>query len=312
VVDYLQEAMREGPESKPTPTLERALADFQARAGSDPEVNRQITAMRFYLRDLLWACTTYVVEAPSGPMTNYTTLARRLCQWSSDSDFDLCMVSFNYDLLLESACAAMWGLDPMDLASYTSHERYSMVKPHGSVQWEWALPSEDRTFESDARRTALAVRAGPTDDDVDATNVLVRRTPPHISEGVRSSQTPITVPAIALPIVEKAQFAWPRSQADHFAGLLGRVSRVLTIGWRAAEPHFLGLLADALVESPRVDVVVGGLPPRLASAEAADVLDRLRTAGVPTDRSRQLLDGFDELVFGDGLDRVLERWSIGD
>lgn len=53
-------------------------------------------------------------------------------------------------------------------------------------------------------------------------------------------------PAIAIPVEHKNQFACPQSLVEQLVKALPNVSKVLIIGWRATEQHFLNLLANRL------------------------------------------------------------------
>jgi hypothetical protein len=57
----------------------------------------------------------------------------------------------------------------------------------------------------------------------------------------------------------------------------GCFGRVLIIGWRAAETHFLPLLTRLVSEDARIQIVTGGTTPALAQADADLVMQILRT-----------------------------------
>ena len=52
----------------------------------------------------------------------------------------------------------------------------------------------------------------------------------------------VRVPALAIPIARKDGFECPPEQVAHLQAFLPSVTRILTIGWRAAEDDFLGLI----------------------------------------------------------------------
>lgn len=129
-------------------TLEQALHDYEQQAVNDPAVHSHITAFRFYLRDLLWASTDYMLSADiTGGVTNSTSLVRELRRWAMSMNRHVCIVSFNYDLLLDQACHDHWGLNPFNLDTYVSDPYTTLMKPHGSVQWAWHLPNQPQDVE---------------------------------------------------------------------------------------------------------------------------------------------------------------------
>ena len=51
------------------------------------------------------------------------------------------------------------------------------------------------------------------------------------------------MPALAIPLVAKMDFECPKSHADVLRDSIPEVSKLLVIGWRGAERHFLDLLS---------------------------------------------------------------------
>ena len=54
-------------------------------------------------------------------------------------------------------------------------------------------------------------------------------------------------PAIAIPVEKKRSFECPAEMLEQLVELLPGVSKLLIIGWRATEAHFLGLLGARLM-----------------------------------------------------------------
>jgi len=54
------------------------------------------------------------------------------------------------------------------------------------------------------------------------------------------------VPAIAVPLQTKQTFECPKAHCDALQMCLPRVKKILTIGWRGLEGHFIKLLSDHL------------------------------------------------------------------
>jgi len=277
--------------------LRRRLRTTQQR--SLTLIRSHITAMCFYLRDLLWASTDYMLSADlTGGVTNYTTLVRRLRQWATSMNRHVCFVSFNYDLLLDYACRDDWGLNPLNLASYVSDPYTTLIKPHGSVHWAWPLASQSGTVGS-ADADAAAIAAG-SPVVPPGTPIRVDTTPGHRPS--RLVNCPVTVPALAFPMPAKTEsdLVWPPEQQTFVDALQGRVRRLLIIGWRAAEPEFVGRLQQIVMCPARVLIASGGPS---AKDDAQETSDNLKLLDRAEDRTH---DGFSGLFDDQGLAWLLE------
>lgn len=80
-------------------SVEEVLESLQAEGNEYVERQRQLMAVRFYLRDLLHGCSTQWLHHTDS-ITNYTAIVDQILRWHK-SDNRICLVTFNYDLLLE-------------------------------------------------------------------------------------------------------------------------------------------------------------------------------------------------------------------
>jgi len=62
---------------------------------------RQVTSLRYYLRDLLFEAANFENRAPA--QTNYHLLMEQLLLWQEKSHDPIALVTFNYDTMLEKA-----------------------------------------------------------------------------------------------------------------------------------------------------------------------------------------------------------------
>jgi hypothetical protein len=274
-------------------SLERALADYAESAEEDPERKVHLMAMRFYIRDLLWAASDFMLSNQiSGGVTNYVKLLTTLRMWAIKTNRLLCFVSFNYDTLLESACASYWQFDPHDLDSYLADDWVKVVKPHGSIAWVWPATVEGEALSSNQSwERATIVATNRLDDPV---RILPRR----MTRGALVSLPP-AVPALALPMDGKAEFVWPPEQDLFFGSLEDRATHLITIGWRGAEPHFLARLGTALSKGAK-SVIVG--------RSASDVQTTLGIVEHAVGRARQISQrGFDR-----GFSEFLRSGEVED
>jgi hypothetical protein len=124
VIPYL----RQPPPGK---TVENVLEALQTEASNYPERIRQLAAIRYYLHFTPWDCGRNW-EAASRGVTNYKTLLDQIQRWRKPAD-QVCLVTFNYDGMLENALPSV-GLYVRELRDYITSEEYKIIKPHGSVK----------------------------------------------------------------------------------------------------------------------------------------------------------------------------------
>lgn len=247
VVDELRDVTGSG--QNPVP-LERALAQYVAGADADPYRLRHVMAFRFYLSHMLWTCTE-AMGSPhlGGGITNYTRLVRRLRSWALRTSNRVLAVSFNYDRLLELACEAEFRLpaDPTKMASW--EPTFALVKPHGSMNWAWSPP---------AWRSAIGMPWGPRDvidRALELTDTHGLKFDELLPPPLPGAACGPLVPVMALPVETKQDLLWTPAQQQAVSDLHGSVTKMLVIGWRAAEAHFVEALKPLFAVSPRLLVV---------------------------------------------------------
>jgi len=90
--------LREPPKGK---SVEEFLEALQGESKDYSERLRQLLSVRYYIRDLLWQTTNQWIARTNG-ITNYAPLLDQILR-RHKSDDPVCLVTFNYDLLLENA-----------------------------------------------------------------------------------------------------------------------------------------------------------------------------------------------------------------
>ncbi|MFZ0296797.1 MAG: hypothetical protein WAM13_00475 [Candidatus Sulfotelmatobacter sp.] len=55
----------------------------------------------------------------------------------------------------------------------------------------------------------------------------------------------VLFPAISIPVENKDEFSCPPEHITALAGLLPKVTKMITVGWRATEENFLKMLLDS-------------------------------------------------------------------
>src|SRR5437660_3102231 len=166
-------------------------------------------------------------------VTNYKSLLDQI-ERGHNINQPVCLATFNYDTLLEDALRD-FDLPITSIDDYTKkHPFYRVFKLHGSINWtrdiEIQTPIENR-LNTDTILRELIERAAE-----------IRITDRYIFSGynpVGALEGKPAFPAIAIPVDTKRSFECPAEVLEGLVELLPRVSKLLIIGWRATEAHFL-------------------------------------------------------------------------
>jgi hypothetical protein len=215
--------------------LELLLAEVNDQAVEDAERRRQLFAVRYYLHDLLKELGNQWLKETSG-VTNYVTLLDQIRHLNTGGE-PVCLVSFNYDILLDRALLSFGFKETAPEDQPSAHPIFKLLKPHGSVYWA--------RYVDVAPDTRLGIeQVIEQADKIQLTNDYLRAdaSDPTV---IHSFGRPI-VPAIAIPVQTKTEstFEWPRSHQTCLEELLPSVTKVLLIGWQAREAHFLQILRE--------------------------------------------------------------------
>jgi hypothetical protein len=220
-------------------SVEEVLQFLLVEADGDPERIRQLFSVRYYLHDLFLRITQKWLER-TDRISNYGRLLDQIRHLNRASE-PVCLVTFNYDLLLDDALVSFDYKKPQDVRLQpNAHPIFKLLKPHGSADWARLLttsPTRSRLQPEQLIEHAHEIQ--PSDNYVTA-----NATDPH---EMFNFPAPI-VPAIAIPVQTKTEdtFEWPAIHRDFFLTLLPSVTQILIIGWRGKEAHFLNLLRENL------------------------------------------------------------------
>jgi hypothetical protein len=276
-------------------TVEQVLRELQNEAADNPVRHQQLAAVRFYLQCLLTQIVErwYNSDRPNSchRATNQIALIDKL--WGARFAEPVCLVTFNYDTLIERALNH-YGQQTNSPADYIAGDRFKLFKLHGSVNWARRLtepPDLVRIDQPQAIAKELITRASElrTSDQF----VQVDHTTPLSLSG----RDPV-LPAIAIPVETKSVFECPPDHIEVLKELLPKVTAILTIGWRATEQHFLDLLNKHVLNSVNVAVCGWGRP----DAEATHTQLRNR---LPIGAMQTFDYGFRETLIGTRLDGFL-------
>ena len=255
-------------------TIEQILQRFQDE--DHPLRRRQLAAVRFYLQFMISRCQEgWRAAARAG--TNYQVLLSEL-ELMRTPEEQVCLVTFNYDTMLEDAMTSTLGIAIRNLANYIDGRHYNVIKPHGSVNWA-RLVSTPVGGNTTARDLAWGVI-----DRVDQLRISREYTITAACPPGRSGDTAL-FPAIAIPVERKSTYECPDDHVEVLKRCIPQVSDLLIIGWRATEEHFLSLLGESLPNA-RVHVVAG------SKNDVDEIVDRLRRAGVHAEVKGATVEGF--------------------
>jgi hypothetical protein len=259
-------------------TVEARLDDLQSEAETKyPRGKMALMAVRYYLRWVL-AEATYSTVHTTASVTNYAFLVRRLDRWrivDKAEPESIVVVNFNYDTIFDQT---LWrqlrGLGRPDIDAYATWiPEWTNLKVHGS--WEWAevvtgIAPGVNANAYDLIRAAEQIK--PTseylwwDSSPQNTNSVI-----PLEQG---APPVVVMPALALPLRGKTTFSCPDEHLKELREKLPQVTRILTIGWRGEDQHFLDLLRKANIARCQVLTVT-----KTERGQAA-VVEALRGAGV--------------------------------
>jgi hypothetical protein len=251
-----------------TRSVEQMLEEFQTEITAPvpyPERAVQLSAVRFYLREILALSGTNWTMACKG-ITNYVTLLDEIARWKNE---DVLLVTFNYDAILEQALGKVTGKEPDSVDRYLSVGRFSLVKIHGSVTWARCLEGNILHTDPGLSPAQEMIRRGTTLQLSENFEYIGH------SPGVEwlNRNKVMRYPSIAIPVQTKRQFECPISHLDRLKSALPSVKRVLVVGWRGMDAHFVELLREHL-GGVRIQFICGGIN------FAREVAQRLLDAGV--------------------------------
>ncbi len=201
---------------------------------------------------MLWESGDKWLEEAYG-VTNYRTLLDEINRFRKP-DESVSLVTFNYDMLLEPGLEDL-GFKIRDVSDYVEqHPFYKVFKVHGSVNWGRVVGSaglEHLRHDRYPQPTINRMIELGEKLQVTGSYVLAKNYPMAWLDN-----QPI-FPAIAIPVQTKSNFECPPGHLDQLKKLLPSIDRILIVGWRATEQHFLTLLTDHLPERIIVHIVAG-------------------------------------------------------
>jgi hypothetical protein len=268
VIPYLQDRYA---------AVERVLEWLQEEAKNYAEGYRQLAAIRYYLH--------YWLEIAQG-VTNYKTLLDQIERWRKPGQ-EVCLATFNYDTMLEAALPTV-GVKIQRMDDYIANKHYKVIKLHGSINW--------------AREINIDIRSKNPgticDDVINQAADLVSPNSMSLNYSIVTgyligkADDKVLFPALAIPVETKSSFECPEQHLNMVRQCIKKVSKLLLIGWRGMEDHFLHLLSEHLPSGISIMAVNG------RADDAKQTLMRLEKAGIKFEAvpSDPMKVGFSEFV----------------
>jgi hypothetical protein len=256
------------PELLPRPgrSIEQSLQRLNEEVATNPARIKQLTAVRYYLQEVF---RTLVPQwlGDIGGVTNYQALLGQILHYRTNGE-PVCLVTFNYDTLLESALER-YGLTFTVPNDYVTHDDFKLFKLHGSANWGRSILGGPPQI---AGRAVTDPWAKPHDIIEHAASLNISNNYVVTGTGAGYKGAPL-YPAIAIPMLNKQEFECPREHVHMLTQMLPRVRKILTVGWKANEQHFLNLLGN--LPAIRIATIAG------TDTEAQEILEKLRSLGMP-------------------------------
>jgi hypothetical protein len=245
-------------------SIEALLQEIEKESHTYSRGQRELFAIRCYLQRAIALCEMKCQQTTRG-ITNHLRLLREIERTQTEP---VCLVTFNYDTLLEVALGQL-GQNFGRMEDYAAKDGFfRLFKLHGSVHWA-------RKVRIEIPNPYLGIPLGILRyliDRADELSLSDRVVFCHPTTMGAVDGTPV-FPAIAIPVEKKQVFECPKEMIDELTTILPRVTKVVVIGWRATEDHFTDPLRQHLRVAIPMYVVAGRKD--WAEGVAAQILRKL-------------------------------------
>jgi hypothetical protein len=231
---------------RPDVNVENVLEGFQSEESRYLARRTQLVSVRYYLNLMLARCQHDWTDRVTKGVTNYQTMLDQIAEKAQGEI--VCLVTFNYDTLLEHAIADI-GIQLSTIPSYIASE-FKVIKLHGSINWAHPVRNfRVQRTQSQELIEDIIERARSIDID--------DRSYETVSENPFERPPKPLFPALAIPVQNKQQYECPSEHRIVLEQCLPQVTKILIIGWRASENLFLDTLVQGIDKNVRMMVVSG-------------------------------------------------------
>jgi hypothetical protein len=235
-------------------SVEQVLELFELDARRDGDrghrIRQQLAAAKFYLQTIIAECEAKSMQLARS-VTNHLTLFD-LIEKNRPNEEPVCLITFNYDCLIERALAGAIDFSITFPQEYICRPHYKLFKLHGSTNWGhriMLMPSRLSRAGNDQGinemiRLVDQIEYSPDFEIVDDI--------PAFNRGDERF-----FPALTVPAEKKTKFSCPSSHINVLESLLPKITKLLVIGWRGAEKHFLDMAGPILATESTVGLNIG-------------------------------------------------------
>ena len=283
-------------------SVEVRLREIEEEAKTYGHGKQELAAIRCYLARVISGCELRWRENTRG-ITNHLSLLREIRRTHSANEI-VCLVTFNYDSLLENALA---DLDPeFEIKQMDDYIKrpvlFRLFKLHGSVNWgrEVHIGFPANLNMTDPRSVLRYLIENASDPEITDRFAICHPS----SMGLADGRTPV-LPAIAIPVEKKRMFECPSYMIETLKSVLPHVTKMILIGWRATEEHFLGLLKQHLNPGVYISIVsANGTEAEEVRVKIAQFLLNNRP-----DFSPEQINGFTQFILSRRAEAILQGLS---
>jgi hypothetical protein len=180
------------------------------------------------------------------------------------------LVTFNYDRFLDQALHH-FDLSINGIDDYITNDKIKLFKLHASINWgrEIGMFKMENIERTNPHEIAHRIIDQSPNFKVSNNYVFEDSQIPF----VRKNGLPV-YPALAIPIETKQTFECPDGHVDKLHQVIKDTERVLIVGWRAAETHFIDIIKANVTRELTIEAVCG------CKEWSADTLTRLESHGI--------------------------------
>lgn len=188
--------------------------------------------------------------------SNYNVLLSDAINHSIIRAEEVIFISFNYDILFDTAFETYLGREIKHIDDYISKEM-KLFKPHGSCNWI------KHTSEDFLNPTLSSVNTFYSNPDIllkelanNDSEIVIDKSP-NTYHPTNGNNYRFKIPQITIPIYKKDKFIMPDKHEKLLKEKLQEVTDVLIVGWRGTEKKFIETLEQNLKKVKRFNYIMG-------------------------------------------------------
>lgn len=253
--------------------LEEFMQELRERGGHRIP---QLVELVFYLGDLFQLISS---KFRNNPGNNYSDLIGRI----RDNGGEACMVTFNYDTLLETNLGTQFAEKKHELDDYIRHD-IQVIKIHGSCEWSYVSgPFEQYEVDEILKIGGInkylvqnPSRVYGIKEDGKKINTQPEIIPQRNFQMTQKNTYGTdeffeSYPALAIPVRTKHTYVCPDYHIEELKKALSQTCKILIIGWKAADENLLEIFEEVIKYPVEFTIVAGK-----GSKTAEEIKEKIR------------------------------------